>query len=82
MPGGLPMTAKPPEPELVIEWREPPPKMGRRRALRPEEIRAGQRIRDQIRQSRLARGIPWEGTVFPGETPDCVKPHERRKDEG
>ena len=71
---------KTPKAEPVqVEWREPPPKIGRRRPPRPEEIKAGLRVRDMLIQSRRARGIPPEGIIYPGETPDIEKPYTRRK---
>lgn len=55
------------EPPVTIEWRDPPPKIGRKPVDRPEEIAAGMRIRRALEADRRRRGVPREGTIFPGD---------------
>lgn len=73
----MPAPKKQTEIPVEIEWRELPPKIGRKPMDRPEAVQAGIKVRKLIEASRRARGIPREGLVYPGEEPD--RPNAKRK---
>lgn len=73
----MPTAKKKTDDAVTVEWRELPPKIGRKPVDRPDEIDAGMRIRRMIEESRRARGIPREGILYPGEEPD--RPNTLRK---
>lgn len=72
-------TKKTPNARVEVEWRELPPKIGRKPDDRPEAVEAGIRVRRMLEASRRARGIPRQGIVFPGEEPDRVQRKRKKK---
>lgn len=68
----MPTAKKTGKPRVEVEWRELPPKIGRKPEDRPDAVEAGIRIRRMIEQSRRARGVPRDGYLLPGEEPDRV----------